>query len=1174
LGVPRVRLWAVASGEDGLTARHDGLRGTRGLGRIRAAVCAHVLLFPDNALTLWLREAWMTLEAAAVAVGKALGTHLARAWLTGRSGERERGKDLIELTRVRFPDRIARRRFERQVADVADQFAERLLTVCGHEYGGSAEGEKAAALAEVVLTLTEADLSDRALFAADLDPARVAAQIRAGLPQRRVEVQLGEAGARLYDVVLDECCDCLVRIVQQLPQFGPRASTEALTRLSGVSEQVALLLARLPPRTLDAPEGTATDEAFRRRYLEHISVTQDVLELFGVRVERYRPRTTLSVAYISLSVSADDHTGDRRRRATRTPHLDEWRTREREPGEATVRVEAALARAPLTLIRGEAGSGKSTLLRWLAISAARGTFTGDLAEWNGRVPFLIKLRSHTGRALPPPERFLEGVADTIAGLMPAGWVHRRLQDGRVLLMVDGVDELPSAQRRAVRPWLAGLIAQYPGLRVVVTSRPAAAGSGWLAAEGFATALLERMTPDDIRELIRHWHEAVRDAGDLPCAPEQLPGFEAALLARMESAPHLRALAGSPLLAAMLCALNLDREKQLPRDRMGLYAAALELLLERRDVERQIQADDGITLERAQKLRILQELAWRLSITGRTELPREAVIRRTGEKLAAMPSAPGDAEAVLGHLLERSGVLREPVPGRIDFVHRTVQEYLTAKQFADDGDLEPLIAQAHKDQWRETVIMAAGHANAPQRSELLGGLLARIRAEPRNARRLKLLVAGCLETISAIPGELRGDIEDCLDTLVPPRDLASARSLSNVGDPILDRLPRTPHGLSAAAARAVVRTAWLVNGPGALNLLAGYGADPREEVQEELVKGWEYFDADRYAAKVLADAPLVAGRLHLSEPRLLPAARHLRRLTSLDLDPYVAGDLSFVRDLDRPLTQLSVAKLRSGDLRPLTAYAETLEDLTVSTEAKVEDFTPLHRLRRLHSLALTAPDVTDLDFVRGLPELSWLLLGALANVTDLSPLREQSSLTTLTLTNCHALADIHDLPVPKSLTALGLRASSLSTGLDALAELTPRIETLLLNHSTRLEDLEQLVPLNPRELGLWGCRGITDFTPLARMRGLTFLDLEDTNIADLTPIGELPWLKTLWLRACENVTDLAPLAALPGLRELFIADIAPGVDLSPLAANRHVTVYIRKAQDVRNGTSLGRRLRAD
>ncbi|MCO6011022.1 NACHT domain-containing protein [Actinoallomurus purpureus] len=1118
----------------------------------------------------------MAVEAAAVAVGQALGRHLAQAWLTGWSAERDRRRDLVDLIQARFPDRIARRRFERQIADIADQVADRLLTLCGHEYGGLGENDRAAALAEVVQTLADADLSDRALLATDLDATRLAAHVRAGLPRRAIQGQLGEAGARLYEVVLDECCDCFVRIVQQLPQFGPRASTETLARLSAVADQVSLLLARLPVRTLDAPDGTATDEAFRRRYLEHVSTTLDVLELFGVRVERYRPRTTLSVAYISLSVSTDEDPADRGRWSSATrdvPAIEAWRKDEPQAGEATLRVETALGRAPLTLIRGEAGSGKSTLLRWLAISAARGTFTGDLADWNGCVPFLIKLRSHTDGNLPSPERFLEGVADPIAGLMPAGWVHRVLAGGRALLMVDGVDELPGARRRAVRSWLGGLLAAYPGLRVVVTSRPAAASADWLAGEGFATALLERMTPADVKELIRHWHEAVRDAGDLPCAPEQLPGFEAALLARMESAPHLRALAGSPLLAAMLCALNLDREKQLPRDRMGLYAAALDLLLERRDVERQIPVDDDIVLERAQKMLILQDLAWRLSITGRTELPKDAVVRWIGDRLAAMPSAPSDAAAVLDHLLERSGVLREPVPGRIDFVHRTVQEYLTAKQFADDGDLEPLIVQAHKDQWRETIIMAAGHANAPQRSELLTALLRRSQAEPRNARRLKLLVAGCLETLPAIPVELRGDIDACLDDLVPPRDLASARSLSNVGETILDRLPRSLDGLTPAAARAVVRTAWLVNGPAALELLAGYGTDPREPVQEELVRGWEYFDPEDYARRVLAHTPLAEGGLFLPTSRLGHHVRHLRHLTSLTLFEDDLADLSFLYRVERPLNQLKITRLQSGDLRPLAAHAEGLEYLHLSTPDVVHDFTPLSRLPKLTTLHLWAPAVPNLAFVEDLPQLHTLHVGHLEDVADFSPLGAQTSLEKLGLVDCTALTEVDSLPPLHGLRYLRLTESSLRCGLDDLVGRAPQLRELHLNDSSWVKDLRPLTGLSLTSLGLWGCTGVTDFTPLAELPGLDYLDLEDTGIDDLSPLGRLHELQTIWLRNCTRVTDLTPLQGSRKLRQLYIKGLAPGIDLAPLAGLRHVTVYIERGQDVRNGEMLGRRLQA-
>src|SRR4051794_41938034 len=114
----------------------------------------------------------MTLETAAVAVGKALGAHLAQAWLAGRSARQERGKDLAELIQTRFPDRIARRRFERQVADVADQVAERLLTMCGHEYGGLRGNEKGPAPPGGKKNPTQADPSPPAPFEPGFGPGR------------------------------------------------------------------------------------------------------------------------------------------------------------------------------------------------------------------------------------------------------------------------------------------------------------------------------------------------------------------------------------------------------------------------------------------------------------------------------------------------------------------------------------------------------------------------------------------------------------------------------------------------------------------------------------------------------------------------------------------------------------------------------------------------------------------------------------------------------------------------------------------------------------------------------------------------------------------------------------------------------------------------------------------
>jgi predicted NACHT family NTPase len=64
-------------------------------------------------------------------------------------------------------------------------------------------------------------------------------------------------------------------------------------------------------------------------------------------------------------------------------------------------------------------------------------------------------------------------------------------------------------------------------------------------------------------------------------------YEAALVRHLDGHRHLRSLASNPLLCAMLCALNLDRRKQLPPNRMALYDAVLTLLVEHRDIEREI-----------------------------------------------------------------------------------------------------------------------------------------------------------------------------------------------------------------------------------------------------------------------------------------------------------------------------------------------------------------------------------------------------------------------------------------------------------------------------------------------------------------------------------------------------------------------------------------------------------
>lgn len=1067
----------------------------------------------------------MAVEVAALAAGKAVGERAVRTWLAARAAGESRDKPLIELMRARFPDQLVRRKAERQIEDIADSVTARVLKLCTHEYPGLDDDARQVVLAEVVHTLSRADLSDAALLAADADPVKLARSMPA--PPR----DLGEAELRLYEAVVDECCDCLVRIVRHLPEFQPRAAAEMLARLSGVGEQIAVVLDRLPMRTLAAPEGTGQDEEFTRRYLDHVSRTLDTLDLLGVRVERFRPRTTLSVAYVSLSVSA----------AAR----DRWEAGEDGGARVeTVRVESALGQGGRMLVRGEAGGGKSTLLRWLAITAARGGFEEELDDWNGCVPYLVKLRSHADRDLPRPERLLDGVADPLAGLMPRGWAHRRLASGRALLLVDGVDELTGTRREAVKTWLRGMLAEFPRVKVVVTARPSAADSAWLRDLGFAAAHLEPMSPMDTRALIEHWHAAVRHSPDLPCPPSRLPAYEAALLARLEGAAHLRALATTPLLASMLCALNLDRETRLPRDRMGLYGAVLELLLERRDAERAIPAYAEVDLERAQKVQILQELAWRLSVTDRVELGRQAALASVAKVVAAMPRVTVPASKVLDYLLHRSGVLREPVVGRIDFVHRTVQEYLTARAAAEDGDMEPLIAHAHLDQWREVVVMAAGHANAPLREELLDGLLTRASTEPEHTTRLKLLVIACLETMPSVPYGLRERVDACLDELVPPKDPAHAQVLAMAGEVVLDRLPDSLDGLSPEAVVAIVRTAWMVNGPRALDRLAGYVADPGTGIMNtlnqaryyaggegsaigphELNRAWRYFDAQEFAARVLCQWPsdLALEVLHESQYNALTLLESLRHVT--------------------------VSNLPVADLEPLLAHRQSLREVVfLPTEVAPEILRGIWRLRTLKALTVRLPPShTDIAFLGDMPDLRRLSMHRLEMVTDWTPLRSLREIRKLNLYGAVHLKAWEDLPPLLQLSTLRLSKSPLAQDLGGLLARAPELAELRVQ---------------------WA--DLRDITPL-RESALHVLDLAHTQVSDLRPVSSVNELWLLRLDGCAGLSDLRPLAGHPRLSSLSIENVAPGIDLAPLAENKKLTVHIGVGQDVTNGHLLGDRL---
>ncbi|QKV68861.1 NACHT domain-containing protein [Streptomyces harbinensis] len=1021
-------------------------------------------------------------ETAALRLGTAVANAAGRWWLGNARQEQERSLPMEELIRLRMPGIRLQREVKQQFEHITNAVFDRLEPHLKHAFERMDEGSRTAVVLAVSDALGQADLSDEALLADNVHPPEVIRRITGSVTG---PVGFNDAETRLYQLLMAECVEYYVHIVRSLPVFEERAAAELLTRTAALGSEIARILERLPDRSLFAPDGTDQDAAFRRTYLELLSRDLDEVELFRSPSDRTSPpRVRLSVAYVSLRASGDDGT---RPRSTRylpplRPDMSNWEEAGAERGGGSgMRVETALRDASRVLLRGEAGSGKTTLLRWLAITAARGAFTGQLDDWNGLTPILIKLREYSGRALPKPDGMLDGAAGHITGVMPRGWVERQLGTGRVLLLIDGVDELLDRERRPVREWLRRLLSQYEGIRVVVTSRPAAAGADWLRRENFAPLHLDRMTPPDLAAFVRQWHQAVRELGtELPCTEEELPRYEQSLLTSLKDRAHLQSLAGTPLLAAMLCGMHLHRGRRLPRDRMELYRNALHTLVHDRDSDRNVPSAVDSKLGLRDKLLLLRDLAWRLSDNNRTEIDLKRAAEHVTVKLRSMRHLDELAGAdVLEQLRHRSGVLRSPAEGRLDFVHRTFQEYLAAKEATEEDRIGNLISRAHLDLWRETIIMAAGHANTSQREELLHGILDRAAEEPRHARTLRLLAASCQETLPSVSDALADRLDETVSRLLPARRMTDPPALAAVGPSLLRWLPRSLEELTEKAAIQTVRTIALIGGEKSLELLAGYVGDQRGKVVDELIQAWAYFDAEAYATAVLSSLPLGDHAVWIKHTGQLRTASRLRSITSLHIECPVNG-LDFLGDFP-PLRGVWIENTRGDfDLTPLR-FHPTLESVMIFS-GEATGTSTLADIPELAMLALNLHDQADLRVLLRLPKLKFASLGGITGRTNLSPLANLTELIHLHLigNDRNISPEFNELGRMANLMGLNLYAYDVNSWLAELKSTPPSLSYL----------------------GVCDCVLPSDPNAFAGLRNLTELNITDCFTLDGTPVTTL------------------------------------------------------------------------
>ncbi|MDN3297692.1 NACHT domain-containing protein [Streptomyces ficellus] len=828
------------------------------------------------------------------------------------------------------------------------------------------------ALARTLLALGDLDMDD--VQAVRLGHRALADRLRSAAGAQGDG--LSADSALFLDSVTEWACLHILHFFTQRSTFVARSLVEQARGQAELIAKVDALIAR-------TPRPFAQDAAFERRYHAYVAKKHGNLTIYGIDLHNSPDAWPLDVAYLSLEADAAERPAHDRFPAGLPADI---RSAPAGPRPA----DQALAQQERVLLRGVAGSGKTTLVQWLAVSASRQDLDERMGYLRDRVPFVLPLRTLTrhGERLPAPDRFLAAVGCPLAP--PAGWADRVLSAGRGLVLIDGIDEVPEPERDRTRRWLRDLLATYDGgNRWLVTSRPSAVRDDWLAPDGFTELTLSPMSRAEVTAFVRRWHTA---------AGPDAEAYEQPLLDALRTKQDLARLATNPLMCGLICALHRDRRGFLPRGRKALYDAALDMLLARRDRERDMGDPTGVDLAEAPQIRLIQRLAYWLTINGRTEMDRFRAETIVLDAIPAIPDAAaiGKPDAVFHHLLQRSGLLREPGPDAVDFVHRTFQDYLAAKAIVDDWHIGVLTGHAGDDQWEDVIRMAVAHARPRECAEIFTELLAAADRAPDRRAQLRILfvAAAALEHATELDPAIQRTLLDRTARLIPPRTPEEARELATVGPLVLDLLPG-PDGLDDEQARMAVITATHITSDAALPYLARFTGHPSLNVRSQLIWAWSRFDTTSYAEEVVARLDQENLEFTVtSDGQVEELLRLDLRPSLLDIREEVSDELLPALLTDCAPTQLNLT--RSGaapDLRCLSSLTRlewlninvapeaswSLGDLPAEAPLRFlgipcspeEGLHGLHRYPTLRSLSVDALTADDWNELARLPHLNSL-----------------------------------------------------------------------------------------------------------------------------------------------------------------------------------------------------------